>query len=203
MKARIMCLILTLFVFVACESEKEQHFDNECNYYDVITRTYTKEDIDDLNKQLYTSVVTYNQFEKQFIVECMRKTEYHYYVILLQDDGTRVFLFFDTDTMVLRNIYSVKNFKTKKEVEEHLAIQSNITKKTVLQFDENTYFMEFNSVESTAHYVDEGVFIIQYERTIDGIDNNSLVSEIDFFSNVDESVFAQLGIPYILPIDKS
>ena len=182
-------------------------FDNLARKEDVITQQYSKKSIEKLANTIEQSQLDLSDLEAQFSIECMRKTHQGYYAVLLQSDGSNVFIFMD-DHLSVTKLLSFSHFMTKDEFEHFCLNNKNTTISDILQKDRNTLPTPTSMTVQTAHIVQEGVIIVTYRTLENGeVLNEAVVDGVKFFDNstiaAAESHYALKHIPYILEIDKA
>ena len=73
----------------------------ECNQTDVksalIKTKYPSHKIEDLRIATEVDNISFSKFKKIFKVECIRKTHQGYYVVLLDENGSNAFVFFNEE----------------------------------------------------------------------------------------------------------
>lgn len=227
MKRKLIELIsvVTLFavLFIGCQTRTSQETetnknlipstDTQSDRYPIavskrsITKTYPASTIEELVTQIEKAdgEYTYTQFKEKFEVECFRETHQGGYAILRQDDGKYAFIFIDENDRLKKRIIIVDDFPTKSEFEEKL--QENPTISQMLDYDHNTLLSGFSAVTITKHIVQEGVYIVTYQRFPDiEIGAEPIYGSAEFIPNeellTNEDVYVRDFIPYILPMDK-
>lgn len=192
---------ICLITFTGCDNMK---LNNSTNRYDLITETYSNEQIAKLKKSVESSKITFEEFKKIFNVQCVRETHQGYYAVLIQEDNKNVFVFINKERQIV-SVMVVDEFKTKNDFYDQ--VFEGMTKSTMLLLDSNTILTPISSVEMTAHLVQEGIFIVKYSRFLDGeLITDPIVSSVEFVENKDistnDDVFIKEGIPFVLEIDK-
>jgi len=188
---------------IGCERMKRIKYNNDMSKDELLTKSYSDAQIDDLKDAVNNSTFTYSALTKMFDVQCTRKTHQGYYVILFQDDK-EIYVFFD-DKLEFYHLMVAESFTTRKDFES--SIEVGMKKSDVSSFNTANTPIPGSAVDTNVCYVDEGVFLIKYTRekkgalledpeikTIDFIDNEALLSLDDtYIYNV---------VPYILEVDK-
>ena len=165
-------------------------YDNTTDKYDLITTTYSKGEIEKLKstfderRPIGGWEYTYAEFREDFKAECIRKNNTGYYVILLQDDGSEVFVLFGEDLNMYR-VFIFDRFLSKDEFSNLTTIEE------VILLDSNTILGISSAVSRTSHIVKEGWIDIVYDR------KGHAIETITFTSNDELN-----GKGYILEIDK-
>ena len=165
-------------------------YDNTTDKYDLITTTYSKGEIEKLKstfderRPIGGWEYTYAEFREDFKAECIRKNNTGYYVILLQDDGSEVFVLFGEDLNMYR-VFIFDRFLSKDEFSNLTTIEE------VILLDPNTILGISSAVSRTSHIVKEGWIDIVYDR------KGHAIETITFTSNDELN-----GKGYILEIDK-
>ena len=182
---RIATLFL-LFICLACLNGCKVKFDYMHKYDELITRTYSKETIQELKEAINYSIIDFNYFKKHFKAECVRKTfQDYYYVVLLQDDGSRVFVLFEDDLDRIDEVYVYDEFKSKDDFD--FALPNKTVRTQILEEDSNERVWPVSGSYDlyTSHVVKEGIMAFKYKRYEDGreLDNGGLLTEKVFVPN--------------------
>lgn len=204
MKEKIFVVITIVTVCIVSFVGGKMKKNDITNTKDYITERYSGVQIEELKTLVESQTVTYAEFKEIFNIQCVRETYQGYYVILLQEDDKKVFVFINNED-ILTNVIIVDKFKTKEEFQLHVSEQ--MSENDVLSFEPNTILSPISSVELTVHYVQEGIYIIKYSRFLDGeIMENPIISSMEFVPNesisTSEDVFVRDEIPFILEADK-
>lgn len=198
----IFCLIIVVIVCSGgCETIK---INNTNHYTELVTKKYSTDQIESLKESIFKEEMKWSKFTRQFSVQCMRETYQGYYVVLLQENGDKVFVFADKN-MKLYRVVNIDEFKTKDEL--MFQISKLTTKSEVLSMDPEPFFMPVSAFSMTAHYVKEGVVLVTYTRTKDGIVlSDQIIDSMEFYSNdellEDSNTLVGICVPYILEMDK-
>lgn len=194
----------------SCIRVKFDYKDVVCGVEEVLDKNdfpmqkYKIDEIENLKSAAESGKMTFAEFEKSFLVQCVRKTYQGCYVVLLLEDESNVYAFFNNENILFK-VMIAKEFKGKAEFLQHIV--EGIPKSSVLDFDSNTIFLSAASGDITAHIVQEGVFIVRYLRFLDGKTvADPIVSSIEFIENEDMSMsedpFIVNDIPFIFEFDK-
>ncbi len=175
-------------------------YSNEKLYKDLITVEYNSALIDKLEERYEKGTeITFDELSKEFKFECIRKTGSKYYVILMEDDGNKTFLFFDSD-LILEKLRRFTDFLSKDDF--NFVKIGETTIEEVYAKDPNTHTLPYSSFTCTAHVVKEGGIGIEYEF----LNEKKRVVYFKFYENselLDVDKFdVKSAIPYILDIDK-
>ena len=176
-------------------------YNNVNNAEELITISYPESDIKKLKKTIASRRRSFFYLKSKFKVQCIRKTHQGYYVLLFQDDGKKVFVFIN-DSLELRDVLVVDNFKTKKDFDFIISKQESATIDEIVEFDSNTILLPISSVNLTVHMVEEGLLCIEYKRNESKeltVDNLSFIDNKEMEKDI---TLASLSAPYILEIDK-
>ena len=181
-------------------------FDNQTRKEDVITQKYTPESVDALAETLQQSQVDFSDLEERFRVECLRQTHQGYYAVLLQTDGSTVFVFMDGQ-LHLTQLLRYPSFYTKNEFEKKCLNNLGISIAEMDAIDPNTLAMPTSAIIQTAHIVQEGIVIVTYRTVFDGkVLKEPILDSVEFLDNAtiatQEKQYELQRIPYILEIDK-
>lgn len=162
-------------------------FDDTHKYDELITCTYPAETIQKLKEAINYYIIDFNYFKKHFKAECIRKTfQDYYYVVLLQDDGSRVFVLFEDDLDRIDEVYVYDEFKSKDDFD--FAVPNETERKEILEVDGNDrrWYISASYDMYTAHVVKEGVMVFKYKRYDENgirIPNSGVLTEKFFVPN--------------------
>ena len=213
MKKRVLSVIIIamcLAMLIGCNNtgfDQTPEFDQTTDKDSLLTKTYPVDIIYEYAWDENVSEKIYSKFEKEFDVECVRKTYQGYYVVLLLDNGENAFMFFREDNSYC-NAFIAGEFYTKEE------FQDSVTEKTPLSevrdFDPNYYYSSYSSTTAMSiHIVQEGICIVKYKEDENNKNNemfNPLVTSVGFISNeqipTTTDSYIRDKIPYILEMDK-
>ena len=177
-----------------------EHFENLANI------KYSIREIEEIKEAIEYNDWNYTKFKSLFDIQCLRKTYQGYYVILLQDDGRRAFVFMDEE-MKLNELLLIGNMKEKEEFS--FIEPGRTTEDEIVSMDENAILLPVSSVTSTAHVVREGLLVITYNRLDEEKQmflDDPLVNAVVFYANesfpLEDNEMINKNVPYILPIDR-
>ena len=177
-----------------------EHFENLANI------KYSIREIEEIKEAMEYNDWNYTKFKSLFDIQCLRKTYQGYYVILLQDDGRRAFVFMDEE-MKLNEVLLIGNMKEKEEFS--FIEPGRTTEDEIVSMDENAILLPVSSVTSTAHVVREGLLVITYNRLDEEKQmflDDPLVNAVVFYANesfpLEDNEMINKNVPYILPIDR-
>jgi len=198
----ITIIALCLGILVGCNQVK---FDQTTHKDDLLTETYSLSEIEKLNAPEIRGHMRLREFKREFKVQCARKTHQGCYVVLLLEDGSNAFVFFDAEERLDR-VMVTNGFKTKAEFETYVTEQ--MPQCELLKFDPNATFAS-NSVvtetTTTAHIVQEGIFLVEYLQIREGeFLEDPVVISTEFVQNknIQTNDWGCNIVPYILEIDK-
>ena len=190
----IFLTVLVILVILVCVVSFFVHnklpYNNTTDKYDLITTTYSKGEIEKLKstfderRPIGGWEYTYAEFREDFKAECIRKNNTGYYVILLRDDGSEVFVLFGEDLNMYR-VFIFDRFLSKDEFSNLTTIEE------VILLDSNTIRGISSAASRTSHIVKEGWIDIVYDR------KGHAIETITFTGNDELN-----GNGYILEIDK-
>lgn len=199
---RIFCIaVIIIVLFAGCNSMRYNQTEQKNK---LITETYSAAQAKELKKAAEDGDVTFSMFKRSFNAQCVRKTHQGYYVVLFLNDGGNAFAFFDEKSM-LKSVMISYGFKS--ETEFRNRITEHMRKSEVLNYDTNSIALPVSAVDTTAHIVQEGVFIVKYSRFENGkIIDDPIATSLVFVKNeeiaTNEDLFIKNEIPFILEIDK-
>lgn len=168
-----------------------------------IENKYTDAQIGELGEMISAGDMTFARLQQQFTVELMENTyqeEFGYYVLLLRDDGSRVFVFVSYD-LIVTDVMVVDDFLTKTEFEE---ICGAVTSKSaILKADPNAMDVTTADAVMTAHIVREGVFLVTYSTQSEDPQMDSVLFVENKEQYQHENTVIQSKIPFIKPEHKT
>ncbi len=198
-------LLITVFCFVAFK--RPINYNSDKPVKQLVTETYSYDELENIRDIIEKNSTDIFSLKKYCKPECMRKTEYGNYAVLLGRSDEKLFIFFD-DNRTVTDCFLVKEFKSKEDY-DCLKIGTS-TLNDVISFDENTKNISVSSFDATVSIVKQGFVFIVYER-MNTDDMTFLPSPVikstTFYDNnsyseiiKNENCFFEL--PYILPIDR-
>ncbi len=125
-------------------------------------------------------------------------------MVLLLEDGSNAFVFFDEEN-ILYHIMVSNGFQSKEAF--CALVMEQLPKNEVMNVDLNRISLPISALELTVHFVQEGICIVEYSQIEDGkLTDNPIVSSVDFISNEslleNEDPFIRLCVPFIFENDK-
>ena len=197
----VVVFTVLVLVLTGCNNMK---FDQTTNKNNLLTEKYPISLIEELKNVADSGHMTFSKFKRDFNIQCVRKTHQGYYVVLLLEDDSNAFVFFNEEDTLIRIIIS-KGFKSKNEFQNQVIEQ--MPKSEVLSFDTNTIIAPVSAIDITAHIVQEGICIIKYSRSAGGeMLADPIVTSVKFFDNESiatcEDPFIRNEIPFIFEVDK-
>lgn len=197
----VVVFTVLVLVLTGCNNMK---FDQTTNKNNLLTEKYPISLIEELKNVADSGHMTFSKFKRDFNIQCVRKTHQGYYVVLLLEDDSNAFVFFNEEDTLIRIIIS-KGFKSKNEFQNQVIEQ--MPKSEVLSFDTNTIIAPVSAIDITAHIVQEGICIVKYSRSAGGeILADPIVTSVKFFDNESiatcEDPFIRNEIPFIFEVDK-
>lgn len=197
----VVVFTVLVLVLTGCNNMK---FDQTTNKNNLLTEKYPISLIEELKNVADSGHMTFSKFKRDFNIQCVRKTHQGYYVVLLLEDDSNAFVFFNEEDTLIRIIIS-KGFKSKNEFQ--IQVIEQMPKSEVLSFDTNTIIAPVSAIDITAHIVQEGICIVKYSRSAGGeILADPIVTSVKFFDNESiatcEDPFIRNEIPFIFEVDK-
>lgn len=197
----VVVFTVLVLVLTGCNDMK---FDQTTNKNNLLTEKYPISLIEELKNVADSGHMTFSKFKRDFNIQCVRKTHQGYYVVLLLEDDSNAFVFFNEEDTLIRIIIS-KGFKSKNEFQNQVIEQ--MPKSEVLSFDTNTIIAPVSAIDITAHIVQEGICIVKYSRSAGGeMLADPIVTSVKFFDNESiatcEDPFIRNEIPFIFEVDK-
>ena len=197
----VVVFTVLVLVLTGCNNMK---FDQTTNKNNLLTEKYPISLIEELKNVADSGHMTFSKFKRDFNIQCVRKTHQGYYVVLLLEDDSNAFVFFNEEDTLIRIIIS-KGFKSKNEFQNQVIEQ--MPKSEVLSFDTNTIIAPVSAIDITAHIVQEGICIVKYSRSAGGeILADPIVTSVKFFDNESiatcEDPFIRNEIPFLFEVDK-
>lgn len=198
--------VLVLMLTISFAGDKEVKYNNDNSISDIVTKTYSNYDIEKISESIENNNFDYATLKSNYNIQCLRKTHQGYYAVFLQDDGKRVFVFMN-EKMKPYDILAIERIKEKKDY--NFIVSGETTESEILKYDESAVLLPASAVTSTAHIVQEGLLIINYERFNEEtatLLNDPIVKSVTFFSNDDltsqDNLMINSNVPFILEIDK-
>lgn len=197
--------ILTLCFFIK-NGGKKMEYNNVKHYNELVTYTYSTEELFKIQNEIRNqSNINLTEVVESRNIECIRNVENTRYVLLVSENGEKLFIFFD-DKNIVKGFYFVEDFLKQNEFED---VQVGNTKLSeIIEMDNNYFISPFSALEATIHIVKEGVIIIRYNRMQGStILQDPIVKNIEFYDNDEilkqreKNILIKVA-PYILPIDK-
>ena len=197
----VVVFTVLVLVLTGCNNMK---FDQTTNKNNLLTEKYPISLIEELKNVADSGHMTFSKFKRDFNIQCVRKTHQGYYVVLLLEDDSNAFVFFNEEDTLIRIIIS-KGFKSKNEFQ--IQVIEQMPKSEVLSFDTNTIIAPVSAIDITAHIVQESICIVKYSRSAGGeILADPIVTSVKFFDNESiatcEDPFIRNEIPFIFEVDK-
>ena len=90
-------------------------YNNTERFENLVNIKYSSRKIKEIREAIERNDWNYMKFKSLFDIQCLRKTYQGYYVVLLQDDGRRAFVFMDEE-MMLNGMLLIGNMKEKKNL---------------------------------------------------------------------------------------
>lgn len=207
-------LVLLLSIFNGCAEKRVtgddiiKKYNNEVGCNDLVKTVYTQEKFSELENRLQSykeKSLNLSELLDDYNFECIRKiSENDYYTVILREDNSKLFVFFNSDCEIT-NYIMFNNFK---KTEDFNFIKKNVTHESeVIDFDKQYITYPVSAVNVTGHITKNGVIIIKYSRMADEVlQYDNIVDEVEFFEDdsiKDSDNFFIKNTPYILPIDKN
>lgn len=200
----VICILLLIGSYIGnfYYQYKSISYNNETSYKELITEKYSEEEVKRFIEVYWSGMGVY-QSKRFFKVECIRDFGYTSYLMLLLEDGRKVFLFFDKEKSYFYKAIIIGEFKDKEDFS--FVKIGKTTMKDMLEYDPSCFGSPFSSIQITGHFVKDGVWIIVYNN-----DENFTVQSMSYYP--DEQVlrsdrgdidFYLSIMPCILPMDKT
>lgn len=195
-------ILLCLITITGCDYVKHCP---KVHISDYSEKVYSLEEIEELKRTNVSDKITFEKFILDFSDCVVRQTHQGQYAILLLRDNKRAFAFFSAEG-TMTNILLVERFISKTEFLYNVV--ENMSKSEVLRFDPSAINSPISAIDITAHIVIEGVFIVKYDRVLNGaVLEDPIVTSIEFFSNENikstEDPFIHALVPFIHEYDKN
>lgn len=194
-----LCTFISIVILSLC-APLFQKPNNDILYSQAIKHTYSNKETDTLNKLFKEDNLPLYYFKLRYRPQCIRKTDSaSEYAILLGEDGTRIFVFWNSETNNIYQISHLKNFFDYNDFSKAVVI-GETSLDSVIELDSNFSNTSTKANISTGHILRDGVINVEYDS------NTKIVKKLQYYSN-DEIVdfsddFPMVFIPYILPKDK-
>lgn len=216
----MLIIVLGVIVIALTQKESELRYDNETNLNDKITVTTPISEIDKIKQRMNTGNqpidIDWVVSNTKIKIECMRKTEQGYYVVLKQDDGKLTFLFMDEE-FEIETILTYAKFLSKDDFDFIVLLETRDSEIDEIGMNEVSY--PVSAVSLSGYIVKEGILLIRYRRTTDKVDGvlvfESIVESVEFIDNEEILAFKKdddmyfgntwtiMCTPYIYPMDKN
>lgn len=179
---------------------KSFDYDNESSICMVVNKRYSKKQIDKLEEKISFSNIyadySFWAFNLEYKPECIRKTSLGYYAVLIHEDKSFCFVFWNFDNKIY-SIYRTNGFVPSTDFKKSIVIgESSFEEIKNVGFDFFGY--PFSKKVATAHICTDGILVVDY-------DDNWVAESIKFYSNeeLDDTDDDYLKmVPYILSQDK-
>lgn len=200
-------LFLVTFCFILLKGLMGLNYNNNKPVEQLVTKSYSYDELENIRDIIEKNSTDIFSLKKYCKPECIRKTEYGNYAVLLGRSDEKLFIFFDDDRTVT-DCFLVKEFKFK-ESYDYFKIGTS-TLNDVISFDENTKNISVSSFDATVSIVKKGFVFIVYER-MNTDDMTFLSSPViksitfyddDSYSEIIKNENCYFELPYILPIDR-
>jgi len=200
-------LLILLFCSTSCTkhnstsiSENGIVYDNETDYSKLITTKHLNTDFFELETLIQNEDIYFEDFQKEFQTECVRKTFQGYYAVLeLEYNDLIGYAFFDDDKK-LNNIFATSDFK--KRIEFDFVEKNVTTTDEIHKYDKNCFPLPVSSKSMCAHITTDGLLVFSGKHSI----GSSIIENVEFFSNNElvknSDILTTYETPYILPIDR-
>ena len=198
------CLILFLGVMCILNFFHVD-YDNNQKANDLITKEYSIEEIQKLEKNFFHSnkFTHYYELKWYYDIQCLRKTFEGYYAILFREDGKRVFIFMNEDLKITNLLITDPNFKSKGDFENAIR-DKEISIDELENFDSNYFESTISMFVAQAHIVKEGGVYILVDGIV-GVDHDNIFSQgyyVDFDDiPILDDYFINRSVNVILDID--
>lgn len=194
--AIVLVLIVFLSIFFAKKTVvKNIKTNNEESADALITKVYSKEKIDKFIEKVEAiqtkseKNISYYDFQIEFKPECIRNgANGCIYVVLKQDDGSKVFVFFNSEyeikcVRVYDGFISVKEFES--ILDTNKIANKEITTEMLSEFEKYNIPSPISSVKLNFYIVKEGALMVTLNRDSDLQEktDNEYVESISFISN--------------------
>lgn len=194
-------LVMSLFLFSLYMYSQSFDYDNESSILIAADKRYSKEEIDKLEDEISFSNLysdySFGRFNLEYRPECIRKTPFGYYAVLIHEDDSLCFVFFTFEKKIY-SIYRTNGFVTSDEFRNSIVIGES-TFEEIKNSGFDFFGYPFSKTIATAHICTDGILVVEY-------DDNWVVESVSFFSNeellkTDDNYLKM--VPYILPKDKT
>ncbi len=201
----ILIIIIPLLILAICIntylSSQTFKYDNNQPISKVFDKRYSKEEISKLeNVVSFSNIYVDYPFEKfnlRYKPEVIRKTSVGYYAVLLHEDDSLCFVFWNFENKIY-SIYRTKGFVPSDEFKSTILLGET----TFSEMEERVFdFFVYPSSKkiTTAHLCTDGIIVVEY-------DDYLVAKSYEFYSNEELTVNNNdliNVVPYILPTDKT
>lgn len=201
--AIVFAVTATVIILAATMSEGVISHNNSDRVEDLADTKYTAADIEQLKEWVDTGKADYFALKSKVKIQCVRKTFQGYYAVILQEDGSKVFIFMNK-SLKLGEMLVFDKFKSKADF-GFLETANKVTQESVLEFDKNAILLPISAVNESVHIVKEGVIVVRYKTdSASGktyADNVRLIGNDEITEDAEDTAASM--VPYILEIDKT
>lgn len=196
----IIFLVVSLFFCWLFVYSQSFNYDNKLSIINATDKRYSKQEIDKLEEEIsFSNIYTdysFWEFNLKYKPECVRKTPFGYYAVLLHEDHSLCFVFWTFENKIY-SIYRTNGFVSSNEFRNSIVIgESTFEEMKGSGFDYFCY--PLSKKMATAHICTDGILVVEY-------DDNRVAKSVDFYSNEEliktNDAFLRV-VPYILPKDK-
>lgn len=193
----LLILSICINIYVTSHTFK---YDNNQPISEVSNKRYSKEDIYKLENAFSFSNIYVDypfwEFNLKYKPEIIRKTSVGYYAILLHEDDSLCFVFWNFENKIY-SIYRTRGFVSSEEFKNTVSLGKttfNEMKERVFDF----FVYPSSKKIATAHLCIDGIIVVEYDdylvaESFEFYSNEKLTEKNNDFINI---------VPYILPTDK-
>ena len=204
-------MLILLFCSTSCTNQHSNDsqsmsengivYDNETDYSKLITTKHLNTDFFELETLIQNEDIYFEDFQKEFQAECVRKTFQGYYAVLeLEYNDLIGYAFFDDDKK-LNNIFATSDFK--KRIEFDFVEKNVTTSDEIHKYDKNCFPLPVSSNLICAHITTDGLLIFRGKHS----NGSSIIENVEFFDNNElvksSDILTTYKTPYIIPIDRT
>ncbi len=194
-------LVMSLVLFSLYMYSQSFDYDNESSILIAADNRYSKEETDKLEDEISFSNMysdySFGRFNLEYRPECIRKTPFGYYAVLIHEDDSLCFVFWTFEKKIY-SIYRTNGFVTSDEFRNSIVIGES-TFEEIKNSGFDFFGYPFSKTIATAHICTDGILVVEY-------DDNWVAESISFFSNeelIKTDAYYLKMVPYILPKDKT
>lgn len=198
----IFAAVILIFTVYSTKSPFSKYdkfkYDNETPLSYDESRKYSENEIDKLQNGIWAWEIDFRQFNKKYKPQCIRKTPQGYYAVLVQEDYSLCFVFWNSENR-LYCTYRTDGLVPSEEFKSRIVIGKS-SLESIMSSGFDFFPFLISKITVTGHICSDGVLVVKYNE-------NCIAQSTEFYSNEELSSkpteFPAEDVPYILPQDKA